>query len=104
MAALALDANAPISLSSPLWAGVADLAAVTLLAARPGHNRILIRGLPAVTNGTEVVIVTHPLWRIDRTSPGPELSAAWDDAERVHGLRVDEHSFISVFEALRRPA
>jgi DEAD/DEAH box helicase domain-containing protein len=35
---------------------------------------------------------------------GPEIAAAWDDAERVHGLRVDEHSFISVFEALRRPA
>jgi hypothetical protein len=104
MAALALDANTPISLSSPLWAGVADLAALTLQAARPGYNRVLVGGLPAVTNGTEVVIVTHPLWRIDRTSLGPELAAAWDDAERVHGFRVDEHSFISVFEALRRPA
>jgi len=46
----------------------------------------------------------HGHRRIDRASLGPELAAAWDDAERVHGFRVDEHSFISVFEALRRPA
>jgi DEAD/DEAH box helicase domain-containing protein len=98
MAALALNA------STPLWAGVADLAAVTLQAARPGYNRVAVGGLPAVTNGTEAVIVTHPLWRIDRTALGPELAAAWDDAERVHGFRIDERSFVSVFEALRRPA
>jgi hypothetical protein len=104
MASLALDPNAPISLASPMWAGVANLAAVTLQAARPGHNRISVAGLPAVTDGTEVVIVTHPLWRIDRASLGPELAAAWDDAERGRGLRVDEHSFVSAFEALRRPA
>jgi hypothetical protein len=60
MAALALDANTLVSLGSPLWRGVADLAAVTLQAARPGYNRILVGGLPAVTNGTEVVVVTHP--------------------------------------------
>jgi DEAD/DEAH box helicase domain-containing protein len=104
MAALALDANAPISLGSQLWAGVADLATVTLLAARPGYSRTTVAGLPAVTDGREVVIVTHPLWRSERASLGPELAAAWDEAERVRGFRVDERSFISVFEALRRPA
>ncbi len=104
MASLALDPHAQLSLRSQLWTRVADLAAITLQAARPGYNRISAAGIPAVTNGTEVIIVTHPLWRTERASLGPELAAAWDDAERTHGLRVDSQSFISVFEALRRPA
>jgi ATP-dependent helicase YprA (DUF1998 family) len=104
MAQLALDPAVPLLLSSPRWSRVADLAAVTLEAARPGFSRTLFGGLPALTDGTEAVIVTHPLWLTDRTAVGPELAAAWDDAERNHGLRVDpQRSFISVFEALRRP-
>jgi hypothetical protein len=105
MANLALDANSVISLSSPLWARVADLAATTLEAARPGFSRTNFGGLPGLTNGTEAIIVTHPLWLTDRAGAGPEIAAAWDDAERTGGLRVDPAwSFISVFEALRRPA
>jgi hypothetical protein len=105
MAALALDPHFQLSLSAPRWARIADLAAITLQAARPGYSRISLAGLPAITNGTEVIIVTHPLWRTDRTLLGPEIAAAWDDAERNHNLRVDpQRSFISVFEALRRPA
>ena len=105
MANLALDANSAISLSSPLWARVADLAATTLEAARPGFSRTNFGGLPGLTNGTEAIIVTHPLWLTDRAGAGPEVAAAWDDAERTRGLRVDPAwSFISVFEALRRPA
>ena len=105
MASLALDANSPISLASPLWSRVADLAAVTLEAARPGFTRTQFAGLPGLTNGTEAIIVTHPLWLTDRAGAGPEVAAAWDDAERNRGLRVDPlWSFISVFEALRRPA
>ena len=105
MAQLALDSGAPLSLSLPRWSRVADLAAITLEAARPGFSRITIAGLPAVTDGAEVFIVTHPLWLTDRAALTPELSAAWDDAERNRGLRIDpQQSFISVFEALRRPA
>ncbi|HVC13145.1 MAG TPA: DEAD/DEAH box helicase [Burkholderiales bacterium] len=105
MANLALDANSAISLSSPLWARVADLAAATLEAARPGFTRTTFGGLPGLTNGREAIIVTHPLWLTDRAGAGPEIAAAWDDAERARGLRVDPAlSFISVFEALRRPA
>lgn len=103
MAALALDPNAQISLAAPMWTRVVDLAAMTLLAARPGYNRITIAGLPAVTNGTTVRIITHPLWRTEQNSLGPVLTAAWDEAERVRGFQVDPQSFISVFEALRRP-
>ena len=104
MAALALDPQVQLSLASPRWVRVADLAAITLHAARPGYSRLFIAGLPAVTDGTEVIIVTHPLWCTER-SLGPELLAAWDEAEHRHNLRVDPmHSFISVFEALRRPA
>ncbi len=105
MAQLALDPNVPLSLSSPRWNRVADLAAITLEAARPGFRRITLGGLPALTDGAEAVIVTHPLWLTDRASIGPDLAAAWDEAERGRGLRVDpQQSFISVFEALRRPA
>jgi DEAD/DEAH box helicase domain-containing protein len=104
MAALALNPNSQIFLGAPMWTRVADVAATTLLSARTGFNRTTIAGLPAVTNGTEVKIVTHPLWRTEQASLGPELAAAWDDAERMRGLRVDSQSFISVFEALRRPA
>ena len=105
MANLALDGRTSISLSSPLWARVADLAATTLNAARPGFNRTNFGGLPGLSNGVEAIIVTHPLWLTDRSGAGPEIAAAWDDAERNHRLRVDPAwSFISVFEALRRPA
>jgi hypothetical protein len=105
MANLALDANSAISLSSPLWARVADLAASTLAAARPGFARATFAGLPGLSNGSDAIIVTHPLWLTDRLGAGPEVAAAWDDAERNHGLRVDPSwSFVSAFEALRQPA
>ena len=104
MARLALDPAEPISLSSQRWGSVADVAARTLEAARPAYGRMMIAGLPAISDGIEVIIVSHPLWRTERSALGPELAAAWDEAERVHGLRIDpETSFISVFEALRRP-
>lgn len=103
MAALALDPHAQLSLASPLWAPVADQAAATLLSARPGFNRMTIAGLPALTDGMEAIVVSHPLWRTERQSLGPELTAAWNEAEQVHRLRVEPHSFISVFEAMRRP-
>ena len=105
MARLALDPTVQVSLSLQRWSRVADLAATTLEAARPGYRRITVAGLPALTDGVEVIIVTHPLWLTDRASVGPELAAAWDEAERGCSLRIDpQHSFISVFEALRRPA
>jgi hypothetical protein len=103
MASLALDPQTQLSLSSPLWARVSDQAAATLQSARPGFNRITIAGLPALTDGREVVIVTHPLWRTEQALLGPELTAAWLEAGQTHGLRVDSRSFVSVFEALRRP-
>ena len=89
MAALALDPNVQISLGTPMWTRVAGIAATTLLSARTGFNRITVAGLPAVTNGTEIRIVTHPLWRTEQASLGPELAQAWDEAERARGLRVD---------------
>lgn len=104
MARLALDPAAAITLSSPLWSRVADTAALTLASARPSFQQTTIAGVPAVTDGREVIIVTHPLWVADRARLPPELAAAWGEAERVHGLNVDpERGFISVFEALRRP-
>ncbi len=102
MARLALHSVAPINLASPLWSRIAATAAVTLAGARPGYNRTTISTLPAITDGRDVIIVTHPLWVPDRGAP--EVAAAWDEAERVRGLVVDPaKSFMSVFEALRRP-
>ena len=103
MARLALDPLESLSLASPPWRDVADVAARTLEAARPAYSRTVIADLPAVSDGADVIFVTHPLWQTGETI-GPELAAAWDEAERVHGLTIDpEGSFISVFEALRRP-
>ena len=104
MARLALNPLEAVSIASPRWSGVADVAARTLEAARPGFQRTVIAGLPAVSDGSQVLIVTHPLWRTERKPVAPELSAAWDESEKVHGLKIDpDASFISVFEALRRP-
>jgi len=103
MASLALDPQAPVSLSTPVWQPVANLAALTLQGARPGFASMTIAGLPAISDGTDVSIVIHPLWQTARTALGPELAAAWDEAERRHRLRVTPASFISVFEVLRRP-
>jgi hypothetical protein len=106
MAALALNPNEVLTLTAARWNRVAGVAAMTLEAARPGYRRVVVAGLPAVTDGTDVIILTHPLWRTDRAlGLSPELDAAWNEAERMHGFRVDpQDSFISVFEALRRPA
>jgi len=104
MAALALDTNAAITLASPLWARVAGVAATTLAAARPGYTATAFVGVPAVTNAAEVILVTHPLWHTDPALQPPELVAACHEAT-VQGLHVDAaDSFVSVFEALRRPA
>ncbi len=56
MANLALDVNSAISLSSPMWARTAGLAAATLEAARPGFTRTTFGGLPGLTNGREAII------------------------------------------------
>src|SRR5690606_968081 len=66
MASIAIDANAVLSLASERWRRVADLAALTLEAARPRFNRTALAGVPAVSNGTDAVILTHPLWRTAR--------------------------------------
>lgn len=102
MASLALDAAADVSLTSPRWARIANTAALTLAAARPNWRRTKIAGLPAVTDGRDVLVVSHPLWITGRAQLGPELAQAWDDAERS-GLRITEDSFVSVFRALRQP-
>ena len=104
MARLALDPLEPLSLGSPRWSSVADMAARTLEAARPAYARTVIADLPAVSDGDDVIFVIHPLWQKERKARGSAVAAAWDEAERVRGLRVDpESSFMSVFEALRRP-
>lgn len=104
MAQLALDSTVPSLLSSPRWSRVTDLATSTLEAVRPNSERTVLGDLPALIDGNDVFIITHPLWLTDnRVNVVPELAAAWDDGEH-RGLNVDpQKSFVSVFEALRRP-
>ena len=105
MAELALDAGATVSLGTARWKGIAETAAKTLEAARPNSMRIDLAGLPALADGNQALIVTHPLWQAEQSACVPELEAAWDKAEQELGLEVvPGESFISVFEALRRPA
>jgi hypothetical protein len=90
--------------TSPRWQRVADLAAATLEGARPRYGRTTLAGLPAITDGTEAIIVTHPLWLTDPAQRCAELAMACADATG-RGLQIDQaRSFVSVFEALRRPA
>jgi hypothetical protein len=104
MASIAVDPGTVFSLASTRWQRVAELAAMTLEAARPRFNRTAVAGIPAVTDGREVIVLTHPLWRTARGEQGPELQAACADAA-TRGLQIDpNHGFVSVFEALRRPA
>ncbi len=100
MARLALDPDVAITLASPLWSRVAETAALTLAGARPGFQQTVFAGVPAISNGQEAIIVTHPLWQSGAAGLAPELSAASEEAEQ-QGLRIDR--VISVFEALRRP-
>jgi hypothetical protein len=65
MASLALDPLSPLSVTSPRWQSVADLAAATLEGARPRYRRTTLAGLHAVTDGSEAIVVTHPLWLTD---------------------------------------
>ncbi|MCA1542021.1 DEAD/DEAH box helicase [Bradyrhizobium sp. NBAIM32] len=103
MASLALNPAAPVTITSPLWTRVANVARLTLASARPGYQQTSIAGLPAVSDGRDVIILTHPLWLTDRNNLGPELAQAWDEAEAA-GLRIHPlQSFVSVFEALRQP-
>lgn len=104
MASLALDPLSPLSVTSPRWQSVADLAAATLEGARPRYRRTTLAGLHAVTDGTDVIVVTHPLWLTDPAQRCTELAAACADAAG-RGLQIDPvRGFVSVFEALRRPA
>ncbi len=104
MATLALDGAADISLTSPRWSRVAQLAVKTLEAARPRFNRTDVGGLPAVSDGREIIILTHPLWLTGRDTQGLELTDACVNAAS-RGLQIDpDHGFVSIFEALRRPA
>lgn len=101
MARLALDENASITLLSPLWSQVADMAALTLANARPGFKQTRFADIPAIVNNGEVIIVTHPLWVSECAQLAPDLLAACNEAKQIHGLQISR--FISVFEALRCP-
>lgn len=102
MASLALDAGAPIDLSGQRWAPVATQAIATLGSARPNFRAAALAGLPALTDGSEAIILAHPLWLTAPGTRGPELSAAEADA-RAQGLTIGDSGFVSVFNALRKP-
>ena len=89
----------PKLLSRPIY----SYALGVLRAARPGFQETEIAGLPALVSDQEALILAHPLWFTEPGRRGPELLAAFDEATQGRGLSVGDESFISVFNALRRP-
>jgi DEAD/DEAH box helicase domain-containing protein len=99
LARLALDSAAPIDFSPPYWQGVDAATAAQYFAALPGWQQMTFAGLQAGRRGSEVQIVTHPLWDDNVNSLAPPLNAAYA-AARGAGFNV---GFKSVFDILRRP-
>lgn len=99
LARLALDANAPIDFSVDYWRGLDVFAAGTYFAAMPGWQLETFAGLQGGRRGSQVEIITHPLWNCDQNYFGPALAAAYAQAV-ASGYQVN---FKSIFEVLRRP-
>ncbi|VTT98805.1 dead deah box helicase : Helicase OS=Mesorhizobium alhagi CCNWXJ12-2 GN=MAXJ12_25728 PE=4 SV=1: DEAD: Helicase_C: DUF1998 [Gemmataceae bacterium] len=101
LARLALDAAAPIDFSVPYWAGVDAAAAANYFNGMPGWDYQPYGTLHAGIHETSrrIMFITHPLWREDAASPGPQLAGPVAQA-LADGLSV---RFRSVFEVLRRP-
>jgi Lhr-like helicase len=100
MARLALDASAPIDLTSSWWASLVGRVAAPYFLGL-GMTPTTLGGLPAgiSTMTNEVFILVHPLWDRDRANFRPEVAAAVADAERRR-LRWELRS---VFRAVRFP-
>ena len=98
LARLALDASAAIDFSVPYWHGLDVQAAAPYFAAL-GWRPLVLSGLQAGQNGSEVEIIIHPLWRFGGASLHPQLQAAMVQAA-ANGLTVRTKS---LFEVLRRP-
>jgi ATP-dependent helicase YprA (DUF1998 family) len=99
VARLALDPNAAIDFTVPYWQGLDAAAAGPYFAAMPGWQQAMYAGLHGGLRGNRVEIITHPLWVLDPNHFGPQLAAAWAQANQA-GLQV---AFKSIFEVLRRP-
>ena len=100
LARLALDAAAPIDFTVSYWQGF-DLAAATpYFSAMPGWQQAMFAGLQAGRRGSQVEIITHPLWDCDPSRFGPQLTAAYAEATAAGCQTV---RLKSVFEVMRRP-
>ena len=99
VARLALDPAAPIDFTVPYWEGLDAAVATPYFAALTGWEQTTLAGLQAGSRGSDVEIITHPLWDTAPDRFGPQLAAA--HAEVVaSGKQV---RFKSLFEVLRRP-
>ena len=99
MARLALDSNSVIDFTAPYWQGLDTIAAGPYLQA-VGMQQVNHAGLIAGRDGTDVEIITHPLWDCDPNRFGPALANAYALAVASGATRV---TFKSIFEILRRP-
>ena len=99
MARLALDSHATIDFNIPYWQGLDVIAARPYLQA-VGLHEVRFGGLIAGQDGTNVEIITHPLWDCDPNNFGPQLANAYAHASASGGTDI---SFKSIFEILRRP-
>jgi hypothetical protein len=99
MARLALDANAVIDFTVPYWQGLDLIAAVPYFQA-VGLRQTRFGGLIAGEDGSNVEIITHPLWHLDPNYFGPQLANAYAHARAAGATDI---GFKSIFEILRRP-
>jgi hypothetical protein len=102
LARLALDANAPIDFGVGYWQNLANTAAQAYFASQPQFQFVTYAGVPAGRRGNSVEIIIHPLWNWN-TAPAnfcPPLAAAYAQAQAAG---VQQFSYRSIFEVLRRP-
>ena len=99
LARLSLDAHAPVDFFTTYWRGLDATAAGSYFAAMQGWQTEMFAGLQGGRRGSQVEIITHPLWNCDPNHFGPALAAVQAQAIAA-GYQV---RFKSIFEVLRRP-
>ena len=99
MARLALDPNAPIDFSVTYWQGLDALAAQSYCNAA-GLSVVRFGDIVAGRDGDHIELITHPLWDDNPNRFGPELAAAYAEAQAGGATTITTKS---IFEILRRP-
>lgn len=96
---LALNRSASIDFRIPYWQGL-DVNAARPYFHAAGLQEDRFGGLVAGRDGDYAEIITHPLWDRDPNRFGPDLAAAYADAQAAG---ISDIRLTPIFEILRRP-